>query len=71
MERHFIPHIRSRGEEKIEIRKLSRETKLAVSAIERSHSWLNRYRRILVRWEKKIENYEAIVAFGLWPHSLE
>lgn len=25
--------------------------------VERSHSWMNRYRRLLVRWEKKAENY--------------
>jgi putative transposase len=24
--------------------------------VERTHSWLNRFRRILVRWEKKAEN---------------
>lgn len=25
--------------------------------VERTHSWMNRYRRILIRWEKKPENY--------------
>ncbi|MDE2510858.1 MAG: transposase, partial [Elusimicrobia bacterium] len=28
--------------------------------VERTHSWMNRFRRILIRWEKKPENY-----FGL------
>jgi hypothetical protein len=25
--------------------------------LERTHSWMNRFRRILIRWEKKVENY--------------
>lgn len=25
--------------------------------VERTHSWMNRFRRLLVRWEKKAENY--------------
>jgi putative transposase len=27
----------------------------------RTHSWLNRSRRLLVRWEKKVENYLAFL----------
>lgn len=30
-------------------------------SIERTFSWFNRYRRLLIRWEKKPENYEAFV----------
>ena len=41
--------------------------------VERIASWLNRYRRILVRWEKKVENYEALLHFVfahiLWRNS--
>ncbi|MDQ2784390.1 MAG: IS5 family transposase [Chloroflexota bacterium] len=29
--------------------------------VERAHSWLHRSRRLLVRWEKKVENYLAFV----------
>jgi putative transposase len=29
--------------------------------VERTHSWMNRFRRILVRWEKKVENYTAML----------
>jgi putative transposase len=29
--------------------------------VERTHSWMNRSRRLLVRWEKKAENYLAFV----------
>ncbi len=29
--------------------------------VERTHSWMNRFRRILVRWEKKAANYLAML----------
>ena len=29
--------------------------------VERTHSWLNRFRRLLIRWEKKAENYLAML----------
>jgi putative transposase len=29
--------------------------------VERTFSWLNRYRRLLIRWEKKSENYLAFL----------
>jgi len=29
--------------------------------VERTISWMNRYRRILIRWEKKTENYLGFV----------
>lgn len=32
--------------------------------VERTHSWINRSRRLLVRWEKKVENYEAFLALA-------
>ena len=39
----------------------------------RTHSWLNRFRRILVRWEKKPGNYLALLHFALglvtWRHA--
>jgi putative transposase len=31
--------------------------------VERIHSWLNRFRRLLIRWEKKAENYLAMISF--------
>ncbi|MGH7040495.1 MAG: hypothetical protein ACREE1_20440, partial [Stellaceae bacterium] len=33
--------------------------------VERTHSWLNRFRRILIRWEKKPENDLAMRHFAL------
>ena len=29
--------------------------------LERAHSWFNRFRRLLVRWERKVEHYEAML----------
>jgi putative transposase len=31
---------------------------------ERTHSWLNRSRRLLIRWEKKVPNYTAFLHFA-------
>ena len=59
----FTAHIRSRGEE---IQELAREAgkKARRWVVERSHSWMNRFRRILIRWEKKPENYIAFLHFA-------
>jgi putative transposase len=35
--------------------------------VERTHSWMNRYRRLLVRWEKKVANYIAMLHFACAP----
>jgi putative transposase len=32
--------------------------------VERTHSWMNRFRRLLIRWEKKVENYLALLHFA-------
>jgi transposase len=32
--------------------------------VERTHSWLNRFRVILIRWNKKPENYIAMLHFA-------
>lgn len=32
--------------------------------VERTHSWLNRYRALLIRWCKKSENYLALLHFA-------
>ena len=31
--------------------------------VERTHSWMNRFRRLLIRWEKKPENYMGLLHF--------
>ncbi len=69
--RGYTPHIKSRGEEQVE--KRSRGKRARRWVVERVASWLNRYRRILVRWEKKVANYEALLhlvfAHILWRNS--
>jgi len=32
--------------------------------VERAHSWMNRFRRLLVRWDKKPQNYLAFLHFA-------
>lgn len=31
--------------------------------VERTHSWMNRFRRLLIRWEKKVANYLGLLHF--------
>ncbi len=56
----FAAHIRSRGEEG---QALQREAlyKARRWVVERTHSWRNRSRRILMRWDKKPQNYLAFL----------
>ena len=56
----YTAHIRPRGEEAAAIK---REVgyKARRWVVERAHSWMNRFRRILIRWEKKPENYLAML----------
>ncbi len=56
----YTAHIRARGEE---TQALKREAghKARRWVVERTHSWMNRFRRILVRWEKKPENYLGLL----------
>ncbi|CAI8021946.1 Putative transposase for insertion sequence element IS402 [Geodia barretti] len=59
----FTAHIRSRGEE---AQAIKREAgfKARRWVVERTHSWLNRFRRILVRWDKSPDNYIAFLHFA-------
>jgi len=59
----YTLHRRSRGEEAKEIKKSARK-KARRYVVERSHSWLNRFRGILTRWTKKAENYLAMLHFA-------
>lgn len=60
----FTAHIRSRREEAEKIRRSAR-FKARRWVVERTHSWMNRFRRILIRWEKKPENYLGMLHFTL------
>ncbi len=55
----YTVHIKSSGEENI--RRDIPGFRARRWVVERTHSWLNRFRRLLIRWEKKIGNYLAIL----------
>jgi putative transposase len=49
-------HIRGRGEEATALQQDAgfRARRWVVA---RTHSWMNRFRRVLIRWDKKVRNY--------------
>ena len=59
----FTAHIRSRGEE---AQAIKREAgfKARRWVVERTHSWMNRFRRVLIRWDKSADNYIAFLHFA-------
>lgn len=59
----FTAHIRARGEE---ARAIKEEAgfKARRWVAERAHSWMNRFRRLLIRWDKQPANYLAFVHFA-------
>jgi transposase len=59
----YTAHIRPRGEE---AQAIKREAgyKARSWVVERTHSWMNRSRRILIRWEKRPANYLAFLHFA-------
>lgn len=57
VQRRYIPHMRHRGE----IENPVKRYKPKRWVVERSASWLNRFRRLLIRWEKKAENYLGLI----------
>jgi len=59
----FTAHIRSRGEE---AQALKREAgfKAHRGVVERAHRWMNRFRRVLIRWDKSAANYLAFLHFA-------
>jgi putative transposase len=59
----FTAHIRSRQEEAQSL-KQDAQKRARRWVVERAHSWLNRFRRILIRWDKKPENYIAFLHFA-------
>lgn len=59
----FTAHVRARGEEAQELKRKALE-KARRWVVERTHSWMNRFRGILIRWNKKPENYLAMLHFA-------
>ena len=59
----FTAHIRARGEE---ARASKRQAGFRARRwrVERTHSWMNRCRRVLIRWDKQVDNYLAFLHFA-------
>jgi putative transposase len=68
----FTAHIRARGEEAQAIKREAGD-KARRWVVERTHSGMNRFRRVLVRWDKKVRNYLAFLhlacAYITYRHS--
>ncbi len=56
----YIVHIKSQHEEKEE-KIHNAKFRARCWVVERTHSWINRFRRLFIRWEKKAENYIAML----------
>lgn len=59
----FTAHIRARGEE-AQALKQEAGFKARRWVVERTHSWMNRFRRLLIRWDKQPANYLAFLHFA-------
>ena len=57
--RGYDPHVPPKGTQPRQPR--HRRAKARRWVVERVHSWTNRARRLLVRWEKKVDNYLAFI----------
>jgi len=60
LERDYILHLKHRGEAEPEV---APEKKHPARrwVVERTHAWHNKFRRLLVRWERLLESYKAMV----------
>jgi putative transposase len=59
--RGYALHLRTRGEERLAAASCDPVKRPRRWVVERLHSWLNRSRRLLVRWEKLERTYLAFV----------
>lgn len=69
----YEPHCRQIGQEKLDPRGGKKKHPARRWVVERTIGWLNRCRGILVRYEKKAENYLAVVQLAcalLWYRRL-
>jgi len=58
--RDYIPHVKPRGEE-IHEKKTNPSYKARRWVVEVAHSWFNRFRKLLVRYEKLNNTYMALL----------
>lgn len=58
-QRGYTPHVPRKANEPAKPQ--HRRGKARRWKVERTHSWLNRARRLLIRWEKKVANYLGLL----------
>jgi putative transposase len=56
----YVEHIKARGQE-VDDKRRHPTSRARRWVVERCHSWLNRFRRLLVRWEKRLDTYLALL----------
>jgi putative transposase len=61
--RHYRPHIKQRREE-MKAKRIVPGYKARRWVVERTHSWFNRYRKVLVSFEKTEESYVALLTLA-------
>jgi putative transposase len=61
--RGFIPHIKGRGEEKAEKARVP-GNKARRWVVEAAHSWINQFRKLMVRYEKLKSSYVGLLMFA-------
>lgn len=59
----FTAHIRARGEEAQALKRHA-GARARRWVVERTQSWRNRFRRVLIRWDKKGETYLGFLHFA-------
>ncbi len=64
--RRYMPHIRHRGVEKELIEYATKRW-----VVERTNSWHNRFRKLLVRYQKKSEKLSGTCMFSLLYYCLQ
>ncbi|MCL2021964.1 MAG: transposase, partial [Betaproteobacteria bacterium] len=62
-QRGLIAHVRSRKQEELQ-RNHGPQARPRCWVVERSHSWLNRFRKLMVRYEKSAASFEALLSLA-------
>ena len=57
---NYVPHVPQRGEQR-QAKKYHPRYRPRRWVVERTQSWLNRFRKLLVRFEKKTRSHEALL----------
>ena len=55
----YVPHIRPRGEERA-LKQINPDWRARRWVVEVSHSWYNQFRKLSIRYEKKVKNWVAL-----------